>query len=558
LEVISNEAIPLPNKNANIKIKKIENLNAALKFIKAHGVNLVGIGAEEIVDANFKMILGMIWTIILRFSISDISVEELSAKEGLLLWCQRKTEGYKNVKVDNFTFAFQDGLALCALIHRHRPDIIDFESLEKNNKIANLALAIRTAEEKLDISKLFDPEDIADVAKPDERSVMTYVASYFHAFASSQKGEISGRRVGKLVALTRQIESLKDEYTTRARALMEWIKIKNIYFSDTSFDRSSASVIQQVNEFQAYRKIEKKPKRSEKFELEAIYATLITKLRVNRRPAWTPPEGLTIEDLDGAWNDLVNNEKARAALLHDEFVANVKELFNYTDSQKSNISSLSGSTQQQLDGLHAIQNDVIAYKPKLDDLTTVAVVFEDSTVLDFRDVDYTSDLVVVQYEALSSLIRKKINLLEQQLMQEKGSAISPEHLEEFRKSFDHFDKDHSGSLEKHELKACLSSLDQELNDDELDALMQKVDKSGDGKISFDEFCDYLVKKLADQDSPDQIREAFRNLAGNRGYITESELRTVLQPEDVTYLTSVLPKVDGGYDYSAFTNTVYGL
>lgn len=57
---------------------------------------------SEICDGNPKLILGMIWTIILRFAIQDISVEELSAKEGLLLWCQRKTAPYKNVNVQNF------------------------------------------------------------------------------------------------------------------------------------------------------------------------------------------------------------------------------------------------------------------------------------------------------------------------------------------------------------------------------------------------------------------------------------------------------------------------
>jgi hypothetical protein len=90
---------------------------------------LVSIGAEEIVDGNLKMTLGMIWTIILRFAIQDISVEEMTAKEGLLLWCQRKTAPYKNVNVQNFHLSFKDGLAFCALIHRHRPGKINFQLL---------------------------------------------------------------------------------------------------------------------------------------------------------------------------------------------------------------------------------------------------------------------------------------------------------------------------------------------------------------------------------------------------------------------------------------------
>lgn len=87
--------------------KQIANVNKALDFIEAKGVKLVSIGAEEIVDGNLKMTLGMIWTIILRFAIQDISVEEMTAKEGLLLWCQRKTAPYKNVNVQNFHLSFK-------------------------------------------------------------------------------------------------------------------------------------------------------------------------------------------------------------------------------------------------------------------------------------------------------------------------------------------------------------------------------------------------------------------------------------------------------------------
>lgn len=94
---------PSPNE----KLPQIANVNKALDFIASKGVKLVSIGAEEIVDGNLKMTLGMIWTIILRFAIQDISVEEMTAKEGLLLWCQRKTAPYKNVNVQNFHLSFK-------------------------------------------------------------------------------------------------------------------------------------------------------------------------------------------------------------------------------------------------------------------------------------------------------------------------------------------------------------------------------------------------------------------------------------------------------------------
>ncbi|XP_052351805.1 alpha-actinin-1-like [Oncorhynchus keta] len=82
LEVISGERLAKPERG-KMRVHKISNVNKALHYITSKGVKLVSIGAEEIVDGNAKMTLGMIWTIILRFAIQDISVEETSAKEGL-------------------------------------------------------------------------------------------------------------------------------------------------------------------------------------------------------------------------------------------------------------------------------------------------------------------------------------------------------------------------------------------------------------------------------------------------------------------------------------------
>lgn len=117
------------NKVPRMRVQKAENVNKALEFINSRGVKLTNIGPEgeltgvsdpeeaakpilDIIDGNMKLILGMIWTLILRFTIADISEEGLSAKEGLLLWCQRKTAPYKEVDVQDFTFSWMDGLAL--------------------------------------------------------------------------------------------------------------------------------------------------------------------------------------------------------------------------------------------------------------------------------------------------------------------------------------------------------------------------------------------------------------------------------------------------------------
>uniref|UniRef100_A0A4W5L4X3 Calponin-homology (CH) domain-containing protein n=1 Tax=Hucho hucho TaxID=62062 RepID=A0A4W5L4X3_9TELE len=170
-----------------MRVHKISNVNKALHYITSKGVKLVSIGAEEIVDGNAKMTLGMIWTIILRFAIQDISVEETSAKEGLLLWCQRKTAPYKNVNIQNFHISWKDGLGFCALIHRHRPELIDYGKLRKDDPMTNLNTAFDVAEKYLDIPKMLDAEDIVSTLRPDEKAIMTYVSCYYHAFSGKQK-----------------------------------------------------------------------------------------------------------------------------------------------------------------------------------------------------------------------------------------------------------------------------------------------------------------------------------------------------------------------------------
>ncbi|XP_006735877.2 alpha-actinin-1 [Leptonychotes weddellii] len=317
LEVISGERLAKPERG-KMRVHKISNVNKALDFIASKGVKLVSIGAEEIVDGNVKMTLGMIWTIILRFAIQDISVEETSAKEGLLLWCQRKTAPYKNVNIQNFHISWKDGLGFCALIHRHRPELIDYGKLRKDDPLTNLNTAFDVAEKYLDIPKMLDAEDIVGTARPDEKAIMTYVSSFYHAFSGAQKAETAANRICKVLAVNQENEQLMEDYEKLASDLLEWIRRTIPWLENRAPENTMHAMQQKLEDFRDYRRLHKPPKVQEKCQLEINFNTLQTKLRLSNRPAFMPSEGRMVSDINNAWGCLEQAEKGYEEWLLNE------------------------------------------------------------------------------------------------------------------------------------------------------------------------------------------------------------------------------------------------
>lgn len=278
---------------------------------------MTNIGAEDVVDGNRKIILGLIWTLILRFTISDISEEGMTAKEGLLLWCQRKTACYDEVDVRNFTDSWNDGLAFCALLDIHRPDLIDYDALDKSDHRGNMQLAFDIASKEIGIPDLLDVEDVCDVAKPDERSLMTYIAYWFHAFSQMEKVENAGRRVEKFVNNMQGAWEMQSNYERRMRALLAAVKEQGLSWQSSKFEGTYVDAKKQSTEFSAYKRGVKRQWVAEKSDLAALLGNIKTKMSTYRLRPYEPPADLKLSVLDVEWATLMKAEMARGQIINE-------------------------------------------------------------------------------------------------------------------------------------------------------------------------------------------------------------------------------------------------
>ncbi|XP_048352713.1 dystonin isoform X9 [Sphaerodactylus townsendi] len=298
-----------PREKGRMRFHRLQNVQIALDYLKKRQVKLVNIRNDDITDGNPKLTLGLIWTIILHFQISDIHVtgesEDMSAKERLLLWTQQTTEGYAGIRCENFTTCWRDGKLFNAIIHKYRPDLIDMNTVAVQSNLANLEHAFFVAE-KLGVARLLDPEDV-DVSSPDEKSVITYVSSLYDAFPKVPE-------CGEGISAN-DVEVKWVEYQNMVNYLIQWIRHHATIMADRVFPNNPVELKALYNQYLQFKETEIPPKETDKSKIKQLYKLLEVWIEFGRIKL---PQGYHPNDIEKEWGKLIIAMLEREKMLRPE------------------------------------------------------------------------------------------------------------------------------------------------------------------------------------------------------------------------------------------------
>ncbi|XP_069077082.1 plectin isoform X10 [Pleurodeles waltl] len=344
LEVLSGDT--LPREKGRMRFHKLQNVQIALDYLKHRQVKLVNIRNDDIADGNPKLTLGLIWTIILHFQISDIQVsgqsDDMTAKEKLLLWSQRMVEGYQGLRCDNFTGSWRDGRLFNAIIHRHKPMLIDMGKVYRQTNFENLDQAFGVAERELGVTRLLDPEDV-DVPQPDEKSIITYVSSLYDAMPRVPDVQ-DGVKANEL-------ELRWQEYYELVTLLAQWIRHYTIVFEERKFPTSYEEIEILWRQFLKFKETELPAKEADKNRSKLIYQSLEGAVQSGQLKV---PPGYHPLDIEKEWGKLHVAILEREKLLRIEF-----ERLERLQRIVSKLQMESGLCEEQLNQADALlQTDI--------------------------------------------------------------------------------------------------------------------------------------------------------------------------------------------------------
>uniref|UniRef100_A0A1I8IZD5 Calponin-homology (CH) domain-containing protein n=1 Tax=Macrostomum lignano TaxID=282301 RepID=A0A1I8IZD5_9PLAT len=315
------------------------------------------------------------------------------------------------------------------------PDLIDYNTLSKAQPVENLQNAFQVAEDRLGLAQLLDPEDV-NVEHPDEKSVMTYVVTYYHYFSKVKEETVQAKRLKKVLAEAEHSDDLIAQYEKLTSDLLDWIEQTIELLNDRTLANSVSGVQAQLQSFSNYRTVEKPPKFTEKGNLEIQLFTIQQKMRANNQRPYFPKEEKMVSEINKAWERLEKAEHAREIALRDELIRQEKleqlaarfdrkagmretwlaenQRLVSQDNFGHDLPAVEAATKKH----EAIETDIFAYEERVNAVVRVAAELESEN---YRD----TDRILARKDNLLDLLRARRMRLDLTLQQQLAMKPDP-------------------------------------------------------------------------------------------------------------------------------------
>lgn len=563
VEAVSHESMGKYHANPS-PMQKYENISIVLDYLKHRDIVLHGIGAPDVAEGNLKLILGLIWTMILKYTVQEISEEGFNAKEGLLLWCQRKTAEYEDVDVRDFHSSWKSGLAFAALVDHYRPDLLDYATIDKSDPKKVIAASLDAAEQA-GIPKLLEVEDVCGLQ--DEKPLVTYLAYWFHAFSALESIERAGSYVERFLDVYTAAMKMKKDYERRMQALLDEIDQTMESWKEMQSE-TLKDAIREHESLLRYKNTTKRKWITEKAQLAELLSNIRIKLTTFSLREYVTPEKLSMSHLNSVWAKLLRSETKWSLQVAQQFQKHrddacrkfadlANEMAISLTTISNGISGVSGELENQLLEISYASESLAPMDAKLDDLQELeercrllGVEENNHTVYSFDEIAYELDLVKV-------MVENKLIFIENHMAARDATNITPAQLEEYEVVFRHFDKNQKNVLDRRGFLDAVASLGITFEDDPEGAEEVWLEQAKDGGVSFRSFIMYMVSATEDSQNIEQLRESLKEISCGKRYVTRTDLENALLPDEtIDSLVELMPEIEEDkYDYASYIENI---
>jgi hypothetical protein len=383
--------------------------------------------------------------------------------------------------------------------------------------------------------------------------------------------EVAGKKVKNFLSFMSQIQAMSNDYEKRVKALHAEIDDKSKQFAQAKDVDTYGEVKKSMTDFRDYRKTKRRQMVQEKDDLATLFSSIQTKLRFQKLPPFEPAAGLMPADTEKHLTHLGTVETTRRRQINSNMQAVKAKLEkNFGDAANHFYNEIQNFKHE---AQHDFGNDLNLAKNKLTELLhkvkahegglsaveKAEKLCEEANIESNEHTDHTTDDLQFESHQVEKFITKNLAAVESQISANSGATgVSAEQLKEYKDTFNHFDVDKDGTLNRLEFKSCLTTLgligiDFEGGDAKFERIFTDV-SGGAPEIKFDNFVDYMNRLAGSSMDPAQIAAAFATVAGGKAFLTKNDCQVGgLQAEEIEFITVNLPPLKGsdGYDYNSY-------